>query len=61
VIPCWCGSRVRSSFILMTVSRVNLSVTFQRKISALDGTVLLDYTIRWNLQATESIRSALNY
>lgn len=35
--------------------------TPERTISALDGTVVLDYTVRWNLQATESFRSALNY
>lgn len=35
--------------------------TPERIISALDGTVVLDYTVRWNRQATESFRSALNY
>ncbi len=37
------------------------SGTPERQISALDGTVLLDYSVRWNLAATESFRLALNY
>ncbi len=37
------------------------SGTLRRQVSALDGTVLIDYSVRWNFAATESFRLALNY